>query len=547
MPSGNMPSNLKEAILIPLIKKACLDPEIFNHFRPISNLTYLSKLMEKVVATRLFDHMTTNGLHECLQSSYKKYHSTETALTCIHDDILWAVDEKQCVILLLLDLSAVFDTIDHDMLLSRLWKYIGLRDTALNWFKSYLSQRQQSVLINGVKSKMVPLSCGVPQGSGLGPILFTIYLLPLGDIIRKHGLKFHMYADDCQLYTSFSMSTNEAVSSMQMAIDDFRVWYAANLLKLNDDWNACNWFKYHTIPKLPDLNVGSTVITPGEHVRNLGVIMETKFTMEPHITKIMPIAFLKIRQISYYQECLTPSAAETLIHAYITSRLDYCNGLLHGLPTNLVAKLQSILNTAARLVTKTRKYEHITPVTVNLHWLPIQYSIQFKPLLLIYKSLHVLAPSFLTDKLSFRPNKGLRSDNQFFFNVPISALRLKFYGDRAFSVAGPTLWNAFPKNIRLFATLAAYKTSLKIYLFKKAYKVWLCTPLIYFTSDLFLLFILIFYLYHFIVSAVSVTSQNECYVLMLYHNCITLTYFIALYVLFVFYAQRRRTLQFGAI
>ena len=112
--SGNMPSNLKQAILIPLIKKACLDPEIFNHFRPISNLTYLSKLIEKVVATRLFDNMTTNGLHEC-QSSYKKYHSTETALTCIHDDILRAVDEKQCVILLLLDLSAAFDTIDHDV------------------------------------------------------------------------------------------------------------------------------------------------------------------------------------------------------------------------------------------------------------------------------------------------------------------------------------------------------------------------------------------------------------------------------------------------
>ena len=174
-----MPSNLKEAILIPLIKKACLDPEIFNHFRAISNLTYLSKLIEKVVATRLFDHMTTNGLHECLQSSYKKYHSTETALTCIHDDILRAVDKNQCVILLLLDLTAAFDTIDHDMLLSRLRKYIGLRDTALNWVRSYLSQRQQSVLINGVKSKMVPLSCGVPQGSVLGPIFLQFTPCPL--------------------------------------------------------------------------------------------------------------------------------------------------------------------------------------------------------------------------------------------------------------------------------------------------------------------------------------------------------------------------------
>ena len=112
---------------------------------------------------------------------------------------------------------------------------IYVKCTALNWFSSYLSQRQQSVLINGVKSKTVPLSCGVPQGSVLGHILFTIYLLPLGDIIRKHGLKFHMYADDCQLYTSFSMSTNEAVSSMQMTIDDIRAWYAATMLKLNDD------------------------------------------------------------------------------------------------------------------------------------------------------------------------------------------------------------------------------------------------------------------------------------------------------------------------
>ena len=217
---------------------------------------------------------------------------------------------------------------------------------------------------------------------------------------------------------------------------------------------------------------------------------------------------MQIGRISYYRNFLTPSAAETLIHAYITSRQDYCNGLLHGLPTNRVAKLQSILNTAARLVTKTRKYEHITPVMINLHWLPIQHRIQLKLLLLIYKSLHGLGPSYLTDKLSLRPNKGLRSDKQLLLNVPVSNFRLKFYAEQAFSVAGPTLWNALPKHIRLSATLAAFKTSLKTYIFKKAYKVWLCTLLIYFTSDLFLLFTLIFYLYHFIVSAVSVTNHN---------------------------------------
>ena len=143
----------------------------------------------------------------------------------------------------------------------------------------------------------------------------------------------------------------------------------------------------------------------------------------------------------------------------------------------LLPNFRAILNIAARLVTKTRKYEHITPVMINLHWLPIQYRIQFKLLLLIYKSLYGLAPSYLTDKLSLRPNKGLRSDNQLLLNVPVSTLRLKFYGDRAFSFAGPTLWNALPKNIRLCTTLAAFKTSLKTFLLKKTYKVWLCTLL----------------------------------------------------------------------
>ena len=351
---------------------------------------------------------------------------------------------------------------------------------------------------------------------------YSFYNLPLAS--WWHGLKCHMYADDCQLYTAFSMSTNDTVSSMQMAINDIRAWYAANMLKLNDDKTEMLILgsQYHTIPKLPDLNVGSTVSTPGEHVRNLGVIMDAKFTMEPYINKTMQIAFLKNRLISYYRKFLTPSAVQTLIHDYITSRLDYCNGLLHGLPTNLITKLQSILNTAARLVTKTLKYEHIIPVMINLHWLPIQYRIQFKMLLLIYKYVHGLAPSYLTEKLSLRPNKGLRSDNQLLLNLTVSTLRLKFYGNRTVSVAGPTLWNALPKDIRLCATLTAFKTSLKTYLFKKAYKLWLCTLLIYFTSDLFLRFTLIFY---FIISLYQLCQSLviiECYILMLYHDCITL-------------------------
>ena len=131
----------------------------------------------------------------------------------------------------------------------------------------------------------------------------------------------------------------------------------------------------------------------------------------------------------------------------ITSKLDYCNGLLYGLPSQQVNRLQSILNTAALLVTMTRKYDHITPILRDLHWLPVNFRVQFKLLLQAYKALHGLIPSYLSSKLSLRPNKGLRSDNQLLLDVPKSTLQLKYYGDRAFSVAGPILWNALPKQI----------------------------------------------------------------------------------------------------
>ena len=198
--SAVMPADFKEAILLPLLKKICLDPEIFNNFRPISNLMYISKLIERVVASRLHFHLIINDLYEEYQSSYRKLHSTKTALVSVHDDILRAIDDNKCILLIMLDLSAAFDTVDHEILLRRLSCMLGISGSALQWFRSYLTDRKQKVVVNDVFSKSTSLTCGVPQGSVLGPILFTIYMLPLGEIIRSHGVQFHMYANDCQLY-----------------------------------------------------------------------------------------------------------------------------------------------------------------------------------------------------------------------------------------------------------------------------------------------------------------------------------------------------------
>ena len=150
--------------------------------------------------------MDNNGLYEAFQSAYRQLHSTETALLRVHNDILQAVDNCGGAILVLLDLSAAFDTIYHEKLIGILDTYCGIKGDPLKWFSSYLKDRVQSVQIGSTFSREQNLLFGVPQGSVLGPVLFTIYTTPLGKIIQRHGLTYHLYADDTQLYIAFKPS-----------------------------------------------------------------------------------------------------------------------------------------------------------------------------------------------------------------------------------------------------------------------------------------------------------------------------------------------------
>ncbi len=140
---------MKVALINPILKKPSLDKEILSNYRPVSNLTYVSKLIERVIVKQLVDHLESNGLVETFQSAYKQYHSTETALTCVTNNILTALDRKQAVLLVLLDLSAAFDTVDHTVLLKWLEARVGLRDIPLQWMRSYLTHRYQHVSVAG--------------------------------------------------------------------------------------------------------------------------------------------------------------------------------------------------------------------------------------------------------------------------------------------------------------------------------------------------------------------------------------------------------------
>ena len=230
--SGCVPNSFKHATIQPLLKKPSLDPLIHNNYRPISKLPFISKVLEKVVCNQLLHFLNNNNIFDKFQSGFRQKHSTETALLKVSSDIIMKADAGECSVLLLLDLSAAFDTIHHSILLDRLQKWVGLSDLALGWFSSYLSGRSVSVAVDGYVSSSAPLTSGVPQGSILGPILFSLYMLPLGALINSFdGVSYHCYADDTQLYFSFKHSEIDRIYVLRDCLAAIKNWMAFNFLQ----------------------------------------------------------------------------------------------------------------------------------------------------------------------------------------------------------------------------------------------------------------------------------------------------------------------------
>ena len=369
--SGTVPSSFKEANIRPLLKKSGLDKDDMKNYRPVSNLPWISKLIERVVSARISDFQEEHQLYECYQSAYKKSHSIETALLRVQSDFRCALNNGDICALILLDLSAAFDTVDSEIMLRRLHD-IGLRGTALSWAKSYLSDRAQSVVIGKSMSEPNILNFGLPQGSVLGPQWFTIYTYPIGEIVRRHILHYHLYADDTQIYLAFkSNNSSTSISRIENCIEEIRLWMHRHFLKLNDNKTEFLIFgSNHNISKssVDDIVIGNSNIAPANEARNLGVIFQSDLSLKSQISATLKAIYSQIRNIGKIRKFLTQDSTKLITHSLITSRLDMCNSLLYGLPDYQLHRLQRAQNTTARLITLTRKRSSITAVLKDLHW-----------------------------------------------------------------------------------------------------------------------------------------------------------------------------------
>ena len=422
--------------------------------------------------------MANNNLHDHLQSTYKANHSTETALLKVQNDILCSMDKKGVTVLVLLDLSAAFDTIDHSVLLARMKLLLGITDCALEWLCSYLTSRKQTVQIKGTTSAPQSLDCGVPQGSVLGPLQFLAYIIPLGHLIRSYGLDFHGYADDTQIHLSLDrpsdqLSVQKSIAHLEKCLSDVHSWMSQNKLMLNaakTEIILLGSKKDLACIKISSLSVaGAIVPVTFKPIRNLGAIFDPRLDMVAQVGKTVKTAAFSLRNIGRVRNLLTEDTAKQVVQSLVLSRLDYCNALLAGLPNTLIDRLQRIQNSAARLVSKTPKRHHITPVLKDLHWLKVKYRIDFKILLLVFKTYQGMAPGYICDLLiPYKPSRTLRSGDKSQLAQPRSHRHT--LGDRAFSIYAPRVWNALPLEIRQSPSVASFKKRLKTFFFRQCYK-----------------------------------------------------------------------------
>ena len=262
---------------------------------------------------------------------------------------------------------------------------------------------------------------------------------------------------------------------MQNCIADVRRWMLSDRLKLNDDKTEV--IIIGTRQQLAKVNInefraGDALIQPSSEVRNLGCWFDTQLKMDCHINKICKAAFFHLYNIRRIRKFLNYETVQILINAFVTSRLDFCNSLLYGLPTNQLNKLQRVQNAAARLICNINRFDHITPALTQLHWLPVRFRIDYKVLLITYKALNGIAPSYISDLINVKVSHrySLRNSQELLLQTP-SVKTLVTLGDRSFSLAAPKLWNNLPNSIRNAPSLQLFKKQLKTFLFRKAFPI----------------------------------------------------------------------------
>lgn len=398
-------------------------------------------------------HIVNNDLLTSQQSGFRPRHSCVTALIDVAEDIRRDIEDGKYNILVLLDHSKAFDTVDHDILCSKLSHFFNFSRTSGRLIRSYLSDRSQSVFLGHETSSALPISRGVPQGSILGPLLFSCYANDLPQNLSY--CKIHMYADDVQMYLGAKVgSLDEAAYRINSDLDTVLVWASANGLCLNPLKSKCLVLHRRTTGRLPDIDIGlnGQRIEIVQKVRNLGVIFNETLTWSDHITSLVGSTYGRLRTL-WATQSYTPQRIRLLLaKTYIMPSLLYGCELFACCDSISRTKLNRLFNNICRYVYRLRKYDHISSYTGRLYGVSLDNLFKIRALVLLHKIIYLKLPPYLFFRINFnRSNRG-RLLIPFRYRTLASEWQFYIYSIR--------LWNSLPHLFQITSNATKFQNLL---------------------------------------------------------------------------------------
>ena len=448
--SSQFPDLWKVAKIIPI-------PKSNSDFRPVAILPFLSKALEIIMYRQMNNYFTMHKLLTERQSGFRAKRGCISALLDVSEHLRSKLDKGDVTFLLLLDHSKAFDNVNHLILVYKLTNFYNFSSSATRLIASYLNGRSQSVCSGTSASSLLPVDRGVPQGSVLGPFLFSIYINDFPSILNE--VETHIYADDIQLYKSSQyQDVDNCIKALNENTSKISAWAAQNKLSINPHKSQCLviYKKKINTENLPKITIDQTNINYVQNAKNLGIVFNKTLSWEDHINQAIGKIYCLLRSLWDSQTFLPKSARMLIAKTHLVPTLLYGCEIYANCNSIQMQKLTILFNNIARYVFCLNRFDHVSTFSIQLYGLSFKCLLKYRVLLYLHKIIYTKEPSYLYEKLKF--SRSARNNNI----IPVRHTTL--ISEKQFFVYAVRLWNSLPSNIQNIANTNRFKNQLQNYL-----------------------------------------------------------------------------------